>query len=152
MNTRWRQKKKITGYTFSKLQIWNASDTMVSFILPLLKEFKKMNRHGYPDRDEATDTPEKWEAILDRMIYSFDQIHREYPDSPRNLANERMLKDHPDVYDYTLEKETRTMHYLHQDWFKEYFTKAVNEEELAYRKRVEEGLLLFGKYLQDLWD
>lgn len=92
MNNRQRQRKKLKGYTFTKRQIWNADDTMAIFILAVLKDFKKMKRHGYPGRDEETETPEKWEAVLDRMIYTFDQLVHDFPDSPHSKAYSRMEK------------------------------------------------------------
>ena len=154
MNNRCRQKRKLNKYSFSEQQVWNADDTMVSFILPLLKAFKKSNRHTYPGRDEA-DTPEKWEAILDHLIYTFDQMDRDYPDSPHNKASKKMEREHPDCWEYESRKEPNGMHsmkFKHDDIFDRYFTEEVNQKEKEYQNYIQEGLFLFAKYFRDLWD
>ena len=155
MNTRKKQREKFDRYSFSKRQVWNADQTMASFILPLLKEFKRMKRHGYPDCDENTNTPEKWEATLDRIIYTFDQLVHDFPDSPRSLARNKMEREHPECWDYKLTKDnpaTYKMDFVHEDLHKQYLTNEINEKEKEYRAYIQEGLMLFSKYFQDLWD
>ena len=40
-----------------------------------------MKRHGYPGCYGA-DTPEKWEEILDKMIWSFKEISEDFRNQP----------------------------------------------------------------------
>lgn len=155
MNNRWRQKKKVNGYAFTKDQIRNADDTMADFILVLLKEFKKMKRNGYPGQDELTYTFEKWNAVLDRMIYTFEQLANDFPDSPYNKACEKMEAEHPECWEY---KETKLndkywqMDFIHEDIQNRYLTEEVSQKEKEYREYIQEGLQLFAKYFQYLWD
>lgn len=53
---------------------WNMDYYLVEIILPMLKELKK-NQHGYPGHGQAS-TPEKGDAILDRMIEGFEAANR----------------------------------------------------------------------------
>lgn len=155
MNNRHRQRAKLAGYTFTKKQIWNADDTMAKFILALLKEFKKSNRWGYPNRDEETNTPEKWEAILDRLIYTFDQLAHDYPDSPHNKAYIRMNQEHPNQWGFVMKESKDGCHRLeekHSDIYDQYITPEVKDKEKAYQEDLQEGLMLFAKYFRDLWD
>ena len=155
MNNRWRQKKKLTGYTFTKSQIWNADDTMAKFILAVLKEFKQMNRNSYPGQDEATATPEKWEALLDRMIYTFEQLANDFPDSPHAKACEKMQLEHPECWDFnwkSLNNGYWQMDFLHEDIQDQYMTDEVSKKEKEYREHIQEGLQLFAKYFQYLWN
>ena len=155
MNNRWRQKKKLNGYAFTKLQIWNADDTMAKFILAVLKEFKQMKRNSYPGQDEATATPEKWEALLDRMIYTFDQLANDFPDSPHSKACAKMVADHPDCWEYTASKYDDNyikMDFVHEDIQAQYLTDEVSKREKEYREYIQEGLQLFAKYFQYIWN
>ena len=155
MNNRLRQKRKLNGYTFTKTQVWNADNTMANFILALLKEYKKMKRHGYPKHSEVADSPEKWEAILDRLIYTFDQLAHDFPDSPHSKAYSLMEKEHPERWGYSFEKDADGNHIAvekHREIYEQYITPEVMEKEKEYRKSIEDGLLLFARYFQDLWD
>ena len=154
MNNRRRMKRKWQPYTFSTRKVWNADLTMAEFIVTLLKEYKKLNRHGYPGWGEA-DTPEKWEGLLDRFIYTFDQILHEYPDSPLQLVFSKMERDHPETLEYTtIENDdgTYTMKWKHEDIRKEYITDEVRQKDKEYHEHIKEGLQLFAKFFEDIWD
>ena len=155
MNNRWSKKKKLRGYTFSDLELWNASDTMAEFLLAILKEYKNMPRHGYPDMDEEVNSLKKWEAMLDKFIYTFDQIARGYLDSPHNIASKCMCDEHPDAYEWTIEetdKDLSQMKFTREDLHDQYFTNEVYKKEEQYRAEIAEGLRLFGKYFEAIWD
>lgn len=63
---------------FSDDELWNLDHTIVQFILPRLKQFKKVN-NGYPPYGtDLKNTSKKikmtqanWDAILDAMIEAF---------------------------------------------------------------------------------
>lgn len=73
MNKRLRKKylKKHNLYVNPK-DTWSLDITIAEFVLPRLKLFKKVN-NGYPGRDEI-DTPEKWDAAIDKMIAAFQIV------------------------------------------------------------------------------
>lgn len=54
---------------FDDSETWNLDVTIAEFILPRLKVFKELNI-AYP----PSLTPEKWDEIIDTMIYSFEEI------------------------------------------------------------------------------
>lgn len=66
MNKR-RKIKKYNTRKYSPTQLWNLDYYLAKHIYYALKQFKAMERHGYPGCYGA-DTPEKWEEILDKMI------------------------------------------------------------------------------------
>jgi hypothetical protein len=80
-------------------ETWDMRITFSEFILPRLKRFKEVN-NGYPGFGDA-DTFEKWDNILDKMIWSFEQIlvDEEYPGDDEDLENDtypnmRKLEEH----------------------------------------------------------
>lgn len=154
MNNRRRMKNKTIPYTFSDKQVWNASTTMATFNLCLLKEFKKREKNTFPGFDEA-DTSEKWDDLIDRFIYTFDQLVHEYPGSPINMALNKMHREHPETTEYTLIDNpdgTCTMKWKHEDIIKQYLNKDTKKKEIEYRNYIQEGLQLFGKFFESIWD
>jgi hypothetical protein len=63
---RWWQ-RRTRGWDDS--DTWNLDYTLATMILPRLKRFKELN-NGYPHGL----TPEKWDEMLDQMIYGMEQI------------------------------------------------------------------------------
>ena len=53
---------------------WNMAAYLVEIIVPMLKQLKEY-QHGYPGQGQAS-TPEKWDAILDKMIDGFEAAKR----------------------------------------------------------------------------
>lgn len=53
---------------FSLTETWNLNVVIAKFILPRLICFREENR-GYPS---FLETPERWDEILDKMIFAFD--------------------------------------------------------------------------------
>ena len=77
MNKRVHKKQlKKQGLYVNPKETWNLDYTIAKFVLPRLKLFKKLN-NGYPGYGEAN-TPEKWDALLDKIIWSFEQIANDY--------------------------------------------------------------------------
>ena len=70
--------KQLKKSGFCDCETWNLDSIISEFILPRLKRFKKINNGFPPDL-----TPEKWDAIIDEMIFAFewnnvDDISEEY--------------------------------------------------------------------------
>lgn len=80
----WSRQRAERG--FDDTELWNLKDTIMKFALPRLKVFKE-NLHSYP----CNITPEKWEEILDEIIWyaeqrsHFDDDDFNYPD-PNNKS------------------------------------------------------------------
>ncbi len=99
MNKRLRKKRGI--YTkFKDKETYSLDYTIAQFVLPRLKRFKELDR-GCPTKffldadgnshfdDEKWEEKahKEWQAILDCMIYSFNQIVNEFG-GPDKLENE----------------------------------------------------------------
>lgn len=122
MNKRQRKKwLKQQGLYVDPKETWDLDYTIAKFVLPRLEYFKKVN-NGYPGHDEM-DTPEKWDAALDKMINAF-----------RTLASDNYYyaeyginsDDYPDRKSYLAAIDARTT-------------------------EIQEGLMLFAKWYRHLW-
>lgn len=123
MNKRQRKKwLKQHGKYVGNSELWNLDVTICEWILPRLKQFKKINI-AYPGTPEIP-TPEAWDEVLDKMIKAFELAQYDPIDLDENL-NPR------DDYDYNHEKY-----------------KKISEE---YEKIVKEGLHLFAENFWHLW-
>lgn len=85
------------GKRFKKRRAWNCYVHLAVHIVNELKAFKKYNVNSYP---HGFNSIEEWHEVVDKMIYSFEQIEKDSSD----------------------------------------------------RVKIEEGLQLFAKYFEDLWD
>ena len=63
---KWKIQKIFRGY--SDIEMWNLDDTISKWIVPKLKEFKKITQ-GHP---ASLDTFEEWQDMLDEMIFGFE--------------------------------------------------------------------------------
>jgi hypothetical protein len=97
---------------------WNVDITLSHIIAPLLRKYKERN-HGYP----STLDKEKWDNILDSMIYSFEF----------KIAN-------TDVLDVCLDS---CVNNHSSDECKECMERT--------QAKVSQGFLLFGMYFEHLW-
>lgn len=121
-------------YGVADSECWSLDYTLSRYILPRLKHFKKMKRYTYPDGI----TPERWEEILDEMIWAFEFM----------LDEDKFIKfpetgiDFKDPNSFNREKTPQQK----QDW-QRYLDEST---KLHYRKN--QALLLFAKYYEALWD
>lgn len=77
MNKRTRKKwLKKQGLYINPREMWQLDCIIAKYILPRLKMYKKLT-NAYPGYDEAS-TSEKWDELLDKMIWSFEQIANYY--------------------------------------------------------------------------
>ena len=149
--------------------VWSMEHTLSLIILPCLKLFRS-NMHGYPgcfiepecasgevsphtkpvvSPDDEQEEPGfiKWKAILDKMIWSFEEIANfglnepPFPDKIEEIKEEHVTglgKGMP----YT--RTTTT--------YEEGAVEAWKVLAKAYQDKVNDGLKLFGEYYQHLWD
>lgn len=86
-----RQKQQIKDKGFSDSETWALDDVICEFILPRLIRFKELN-NGYPGGLSS----EKWDVILDQMIFAFDwslnHDDKKYDDLDEKTKNENWSK------------------------------------------------------------
>lgn len=104
---------------------WALDYTIAKFALPRLKRFKEISI-TYPGTEEVP-TPEAWNEILDKMIFSMEYIIQD------NSNNSIGVELHQQSLNGEISKEK---------WL---------EREKKYGEQVQEGLDLFGKYFRALW-
>lgn len=107
-----------------KYDTWNMDHTLALLIVPMLKQLKK-TKHGVPgdfvfgeSDEDYKKAEEAWDLVLDKMIWSFNTILREFD--------------------------------FEEDFWKD--GKYNKDAYYAYQEHINEGLQLFGKYYQALWD
>jgi len=137
----WRYQKMRFGY--SKQELWSLDHTITDFVLPRLKAF----RHG-----ESNNVTEGGPAGCP-MLDGYDA------EKMGDAESDAMYKEWLDILDKMIQAfeyhklgmtdvETNSSLWIEGgDEYKEY-----REEEERREKIVEEGLALFGKYYQALWD
>ena len=116
----------------SNKEIWDLKTHLASCIYDCLLQFKNLDRTSYPS--DISD--EKWEEYLDEMLFSFKEISTNYKNDPLEIH----IKDKnlSDIFteDFSGDAE-RTL---------------VMSESKEYFDKINEGLNLFSKYFNDLWD
>ena len=148
MNNRYRSKcRAIKGLKFSDREIWNLRDILSRHIYKGLVQFKKAKRCGYP----GTVTIDEWENILDKMIWAFREISRDYPNSPFNLEFKKLWKEHRDELLITERDENDNLVTRSNEKYPIY-TEELKAKQKEFMKEIEEGKTLFVKYFDDLWD
>lgn len=108
---------------YSNDELWNLDNTIAKWILPRLKAFKK-DSIAFP---ADLDSPDEWDEILDKMIWSFDYI-----------TNQDEYEDEI-IEKYKDNEFDEDGHYR---WIKD-------AKELS--EKCQEGLDLFAKYFRSLW-
>lgn len=140
---------------------WSADHTLALIILPVLKQLHK-EKHGAPavsDEDvpehlRSTSAPKKedehdidanhfkrWDYVMNEMIWAFEQI----------LDDDWAEQFYTGVSDvnFIRDIETNTYTMVHGKNHTRRFDK---EGYMKYDQRINNGLILFGKYFRGLWD
>ena len=116
----------------SNKEVWNLKTPLASCIYDSLLQFKNLDRTSYP----SDISPETWEEYLDKMLFSFKEISRNYKNDPLEIhVKDKNLSDI-----FTEDFSSDTERTLVMSKSKKYFDK------------IKEGLNLFSKYFNDLWD
>ena len=108
------------GKRFKKIRAWNCYSFLAVHIVNELKAFKKYNVHTVPldfHKENGDNGTKDWHDVVDKMIWSFEEISNDYPHAPKIVDNS-----------------------LNKDDFKQ------------YREKIDEGLNLFVKHFEELWD
>ncbi len=113
--------------------IWSLDHTLSHIIYPSLVKLKEQ-KHGSPYVDDEdvpedmreADVHEKWDWVLNEMIWAFKQ----------------KAEDNWEEQYYTLNKTASN----------DVFEKFDREGWANHQKRMDNGFRLFGRYYQGLWD
>jgi hypothetical protein len=101
---------------------------------PILLAFKKSKRYGYPGSEDFDweKGPELWESYLDKMILAFELSLADCGNKDK-LSKKFCKKYKYDRFDY-----------------KNF--KAIQDNYVKDKEKINEGLALFGKYILTMWD
>ena len=157
----WKGRKikvRIDGY-----DVWSADHTLAHIIHPILIKLKEL-KHGSPFVDDedvpeairSTSAPPKendydtdelhhdrWGWVLDEMIWSFAQILDDNADSQFHTGNMDIKWEQTEINGkkmYEMVRGPENTHVFDRDGYDE------------WNKRIQNGLILFGKYYRGLWD
>jgi len=86
----WNERQMIKDESeIKEEELWSLDATLTDYILPHIRAFRKMERHGWPadligtekdykheQRDEAESDPKKWEVYAARNMAKWDDILR----------------------------------------------------------------------------
>lgn len=123
---------------------WGLDHTLAIIIAPGLKQLKDTN-HGYP----SGLTEDEWASIMDEMIWAFNEIANDNPGAEAF---------HTGVHDIVWTKvdihgnEDPNGADRRMDEGPNHTFRVDFEGRKAYDDRIQNGLELFGKYYQNLWD
>ena len=154
-----------------KWDSWNMDGTLSPIILPLLKQLQA-TKHGAPNVDDS-DVPEelkstsaapkvneydtdsnhfkRWDWVMDEMIWTFEQLQPDYDWEEQYHSGVADFIFVPvDAEGNEVPKGKNTFsemrhgpnHTFEVDW----------DGRKAHQERINNGLRLFGKYYQALWD
>lgn len=144
---------------------FNADATMTYIILPLLKKIRE-DKNGYPYvkmedvpeklrvenvenlfDDNDTTLHERWDWVLNEMIWAFEQIHPDSPDWEAQYSSGKIsLRHEPVKFD---EDGNPALYQIMKN--EDHTSKFDSEGYKLHRDRIDNGLILFGKYYQSLW-
>lgn len=161
-----RHRKRKIKVRIDYHDVWSADHTLALIIHPLLIKLKE-HKHGSPYVDpedaphigkgEETDfghsddkIHDRWDWVLDEMIWTFGQLAS---------GNDGMSEYYvPYKEGEELERlgwrdsKTGEMHYLQTEEEARKMGKYDPDLRKKYQERINNGLRLFGKYYQGLWD
>lgn len=140
-----KSKKRKIKVKIHDYDIWNADETLIYIILPLLKKLKKATM-GFPIVDDC-DVPEnlwddkddilyeRWQYVINQIIWSLKELH------PKTDWTRRY---HTGVHDWKFADNKMIPGPNHTAKF-----DSVGYDE--NNEKINRGLLLLGKYFRSLW-
>ena len=131
-----KQKRQRYKRKFADVDVWNINTWFLDIMPKMLMQLKD-ERYGYP----YGMTDDEWERVLGRMIFCFTE------------ANEdtcSMKNEYEDQLPGILKRDDLTS-VEDQETYNKWFDRAI--EICEHRKKMQdEGLELFKKYFDNLWD
>jgi hypothetical protein len=161
------KKKRQVVIKIDPWDTWNMDGTLSMIILPMLKQLKE-KKHGAghvddedvpehlrstaaPAKENEYDTDENWfkrmDWVFDEMIWTFEQLQPDYDWEEQYRSGEH------DVYMEPCNRDADgkpTMYEMKRGPNDTY--KLDMEARQKHQDRISNGLRLFGKYYQSLWD
>lgn len=166
-------RKRTVKVRIDKYDVWSMDSTLTPIILPMLKKLKEVKQgSGYIDLEDVpesmrlTETEEwddqrvfdfyrepnlqnvkcdihtRYEWVLDEMIWAFEQLNED------DWEKQYWIK-HPEI-DFTEYPEDEGKTFKPLRWKVEGEADWVGMQK--HRDRIQNGVRLFGKYFQTLWD
>jgi len=173
------KKKRKIKIQIDPWDTWSMDNSLSMIILPMLKQLKA-TKHGSPHVDD-TDVPEylhstvapaeteydidgkhhaRWDWVLDEIIWAFEQLNDDDNDAQFHSGNRETLMM-PVDRDGNQLGEPRPFG-KSDDSIKAEFYQVVDgpnnthvydyEGHKKHTDRIQNGLILFGKYYRNLWD
>lgn len=138
---------------------WGMDTTLAHIILPMLKQLKAEKQgscvvdvEDVPEHLRPTEPPspennytdstvhERWDWVMDEMIWAFEQVVNDYEDSQFHSGNIDVKFVEQENGLSRLEKGPNDTHVYDAEGHKK------------HNERIRRGLMFFGKYYQGLWD
>lgn len=121
------------------------------------KEVEKIieEREQLPRFDGEQSTEMKlWRGTIEKMLWSFEQIRDDYPDSPFNKWHDKQFWSLLDKGILPMEiEEEPDENGLHAVNFNgEETPQEIWDADKLYHQKIQEGIDLFAKYFRNLWD
>lgn len=161
------KRKRKVKIRIDRYDTWGMDSTLSMIILPMLKQLHA-TKHGAPLVDDD-DVPEhlrstaappreneydvdgnhfaRWDWIMDELIWTFEQLQPECDWEKQYYTGEYDLRSVPTAWG---EDGKPTMYEMKDG---PNHTVKIDQEGLkAHQDRINNGLKLFGKYYQGLWD
>jgi hypothetical protein len=154
-----------------KYDTWSMDNTLAPIILPMLKQLNA-TKHGAPNVDDddvpeelkSTSAPAKesewytdenhfkrWDWVMEQMIWSFEQLQPDYDWEQQYTSGEcDWLWVPVDKDGNEVPKGKNTLTEMRHGPNHTY--KIDMEGRNKHQERISNGLRLFGKYYQSLWD
>jgi hypothetical protein len=152
---------KIDYVKIDKWDTWSMDSTLTPIILPMLQQLKQ-SKHGAPfveDEDvpedlRSTSAPAKehdwdtddnhfkrWDWVIDQMIWSFEELNKDDWEKQfySGESDIQWLEDEATGHSIMEHGPNHTY-----KWDKDGYMK--------HNERIQNGLVLFGKYFRNLWD
>jgi len=157
------KRKRNVKVRIDDFDVWSMDSTLAYIILPMLKKLKRQ-QHGAPYTEDSdvpenlrsTNAPkkendwdtdmwhfERWEFILDEMIWTFEQLH------PDNDWEQQYHTGNIDILWKPCEDKEGCSEMTRGPKDTHVFDK---EGYMAHDARINNGLRLFGKMYRGLWD
>lgn len=128
---------------------WSMDHTLALIVLPMLKQLRE-TKHGSQIVD-LEDVPELWRFTTTEDYDS--QTTFDFYNDPE-LCKQNIECDIHDRWNWVLDEMIWAFEQITTDWEPQFYTEHSADYEGRYyhQKRIDNGLRLFGKYYQGLWD
>ena len=159
------KRKRTVKIKLDPWDTWNMDDTLSIIILPMLKQLQR-DKHGsaivdpedVPEdlrppngaerlSDEDNTVSERWDWVMNELIWTFEQLQPDYDWEEQYQSGEVDIQWKPAKMGVDGEPELYEM----VSGPKHTFTVDA-EATKKHQDRIRNGLRLFGKYYQGLWD